>query len=534
MLENNPVLSKTLIAIAVSSMLVATAESSSHREAPYISGQPKVDSTDFYMFNSYEAGREDFVTIIANYIPLQDAYGGPNFFAMDERAKYEIHIDNDGDAKQDMTFRFDFKNSLPNKRKGIELDIGGEKIGVALKNISPLSAENTDGLNFNETYNIDFISPGAGRYKTPITQSANGEKTFVKPYDNVGNKTFTNSVEYEKYVSQFMYNISIPNCDHDGKVFVGQRKDSFVVNLGETFDLVNYVPIEGDSTPGAGDAGGFPGGITQSDVKDDLNDKNTTTIALEIPKACLTGKGNGVIGGWTSASLRQVTIRNPRGNFYYPEISGGALTQVSRLGSPLVNELVIGLREKDRFSSSKPRKDNQFAKFVTNPTLPALLNVLFREPVNSTLGLSGDDAIADLAPTNFPRTDLVAAFLTGFEGVNQMSIVKAAEMLRLNTAIAAVPSAEQNMLGVIGDDLAGFPNGRRPGDDVVDIALRVMMGRLCYPVPVVGQEVDLGLCTPADAAVGTVSFTDGAPINASYFTESFPYLLTPLVGSPNE
>jgi len=533
MLSNKPIFSQTLIAITISAVMITSAQSSSHREAPYIAGQPKVDSTDFYMFNSYEAGREDFVTIIANYIPLQDAFGGPNYYAMDERAKYEIHIDSDGDAKEDLTFRFDFKNILANNRQGIKLDIDGEKVSVPLKNVGPISAENSDNLNFIETYKIDYIPKRQGKSRGAITKASDGNKNFSKPYDYIGNKTFTSAEEYEKYANQFIHTINIPHCDNPGKVFVGQRKDSFTVNLGETFDLVNNVPVEGDSSPGAGDAGGFPGGITQSDLNDDLRNKNTTTIALEIPKSCLVGNGNGVIGGWTSASLRQVSIRNPRGNFYYPEISGGALTQVSRLGNPLVNELVIGLKEKDRFSSSKPRSDKQFSKFVTHPTLPALLNILFKDAVNSTLGLSGDDAISDLAPTNFPRADLVAAFLTGFEGVNQMSTVKAAEMLRLNTSIAAVPASEQSAFGVAGDDLAGFPNGRRPGDDVVDIALRVMMGRLCHPVPVVGEPVDLGLCKPEDAVVGTVAFTDGAPIDASYFTENFPYLLTPVSGSPN-
>jgi len=533
MLRNKNNLSRSLIAVAISSIMIASIEASSHREAPYIAGQPRVDSTDFYMFNSYEPGREDFVTIIANYIPLQDAYGGPNYFAMDSRAKYEIHIDNDGDAKEDLTFRFDFDNVLANKRKGIELNIDGKKVSVPLKNIGPISAEDSENLNFLESYKIDFIPKRQGKLKAPVTHTENGNKTFSKPFDYIGDKTFTSAEEYDKYAMKFMHTINIPHCDNPGKVFVGQRKDSFAVNLGEIFDLVNNVPIEGDSSPGAGDAGGFPGGITQSDLNDDLNDKNITTIALEIPKSCLVGNGNGVIGGWTSASLRQVSIRNPRGNFYYPEISGGALTQVSRLGSPLVNELVIGLKEKDRFSSSKPRSDNQFAKFVTHPTLPALLNILFKDAVNTTLGLSGNDAIADLAPTNFPRADLVAAFLTGFEGVNQMSTVKAAEMLRLNTGIAAVPANEQSTFGVVGDDLAGFPNGRRPGDDVVDIALRVMMGRLCHAIPVAGEATHLGLCSPEDASVGTVPFTDGAPINASYFSESFPYLLTPISGSPN-
>lgn len=190
---------------------------------------------------------------------------------------------------------------------------------------------------------------------------------------------------------------------------------------------------------------------------------------------------------------------------------------------------MIGLADKDRFSSSEPKDDAQFATYVTNPTLPAILDLLFRDAVNSTLGTS----ISNLAPSNLPRTDLVAAFLTGFAGVNQQATVTPSEMLRLNTAIAPKAAAQQSAFGVAGDDLAGFPNGRRPGDDVVDIALRVMMGRLCYPIPVGGVDTDLGLCTSDDAPVGNVPFTDGAPLDASMIDSQFPYLKTPVAGSPN-
>jgi hypothetical protein len=188
---------------------------------------------------------------------------------------------------------------------------------------------------------------------------------------------------------------------------------------------------------------------------------------------------------------------------------------------------VIGLADKDTFSSAQPKDDTQFADYVTHPSLPELLNILFRDAVNTTLGAD----IETLAPTNFPRVDLVTAFLTGFEGVNQLATVTPSEMLRLNTAIAATATTEQSPFGVAGDDLAGFPNGRRPGDDVVDIALRVVMGRLCYPIPVAGTDTDLGLCTPEDASVGNVPFTDGAPSDATMMLSRFPYLALPLAGS---
>ena len=178
-----------------------------------------------------------------------------------------------------------------------------------------------------------------------------------------------------------------------------------------------------------------------------------------------------MVGAWTSASLRQARILNPRPTFNRPEINGGPFTQVSRLSMPLVNEVVIGIPDKDRFNASEPKDDGQFATYVTNPTLPALLDILFRDAVNQTLGTN----IANLAPSNFPRNDLVTAFLTGFKGVNQLAKVTPSEMARLNTMIPATPAAQQSTFGVAGGDLAGFPNGRRPGDDVVDLALRVVM-----------------------------------------------------------
>lgn len=526
-------LTESILAVVVCSTLVSAAtEASSHREAPNISRFPTLDSTDFYAFNSYEQGRGDYVTLIANYIPLQDGYGGPNYFAMDPDATYSIHIDNDGDAVEDITFAFNFKSMLPNDNQGVALTVGPEgnqrSVAVPLKNVGGVAAGNNAAVNFSESYTMTMI---AGEQRTGsttmLTNTMTSSNEFHKPLDYIGDKTFSSMDGYKNYAAQFVYQVAIPGCDAMAKVFVGQRKDPFVVNLGKTFDLVNYVPVEGDSAPGAGDGEGFPGGITQDVANDDLADKNVTAIAVEVPKACVTGEGNGTIGTWTTASLPQARILNPNAKFANNAANGGALTQVSRLGNPLVNELVIGLKDKDTFSTSVPKDDGQFIDYVTHPSLPELLNILFKDAVNTTLGAN----LATLAPTNFPRNDLVTAFLTGFPGVNQLATVTGAEMLRLNTAIAAKAQADQSAFGVAGDDLAGFPNGRRPGDDVVDIALRVVMGRLCYPIPVNGTDTDLGLCTADDASVGNVPFTDGAPLNATMMDASFPYLATPLAGS---
>lgn len=316
---------------------------------------------------------------------------------------------------------------------------------------------------------------------------------FDKPLDNIGNKSISN---YAAYAAKHVYNVNIPNCAKPGRMFVGQRKDPFVVNLGETFDLINIKAPATAFDPNAEKA-----------ATDSLADKNITSIEMEVPIACLTNGTEPVIGAWTTASVRQGRLVNPTPNSSKASKEGGAWTQVSRLGMPLVNEVVIGLKDKDQFNHSKPSGDGQFIDYVTNPTLPALVEILF--------GSAGVKA-----PTNFPRKDLVTAFLTGVKGVNQPANVVPSEMLRLNTTTPV--SATQNRLGVIGGDSAGYPNGRRPGDDVVDISLRVVMGRLC--------TLNIG-CVPGDAPSGTIDFTDGAFVDSTYFDNAFPYLKTPIAGS---
>jgi len=506
-----PIVCLSLAVLSVLSTSIVSA--SSHREAPNVTRFPTIDSTDFYMFRSYEPLRDDFVTFIANYIPLQDPQGGPNYFAMDPAAVYEIHIDNDGDAVEDLTFQFKFKNSLINDNEGIKIEVNKVPVAVSLKTLGKISAEDDSELGFRETYSINMITGDRREGESnPVTNFEGASDTFIKPYDNVGNKTFP---DYKKYADQYIYDINIPGCDIAGKVFVGQRKDSFAVNLGATFDLVNYIPLESF--------------IEQDTKNDDLRGKNVTTIALELPTDCIVSKGD-IIGSWTTASLPQARILNPAASFDKPDVNGGALVQVSRLSHPLVNELVIGLKDKDLFNASEPKDDGQFALYVTNPTFPKILSLLFKDDVNNALGENFDD----LAPTNFPRADLVATFLTGFDGVTNNGSV--AEMLRLNTGLDITEAGKQATLGVAAGDVGGYPNGRRPGDDVVDIALRVVMGALCYPIPVDlnadGTANDnLGLCNPANAVVGDQAFTDGAPLSDDDFDASFPYLKTPLPGA---
>ena len=520
--------------------LTATlAGASSHREAPGITEQPKIDATDFYVFRSYEAGRSDYVTFIANYQPLQAPNGGPNYYTMDPDAIYEIHISNDADAEEEITFQFQFDNNLKDGT-GVQLDIDGKKVAIPLRTAAPLSAASPDANGFlgeTESYGITMIT-GDRRsgQRAALTNSRTGA-TFTKPIDNIGNKTIPN---YADYANSFIYpSVTIPGCATKARAFVGQREEAFAVNLGEIFDLVNFEPIANPANPGwpeYNDPNGSATGIVQDRANDDLIGKaNVTSIALEVPIACLTQGTEPVIGAWTTASLPQAELEDPSPNYEATSVYGGAWVQQSRLSNPLVNEVVVGLPDKDLFNAAEPIIDEALATYVTNPTLPALLNILF----NDRNQLSPNS----IAPTKYPREDLVATFLSGFAGVNQPAGFDAktdlSEMLRLNTTFPVTARNSQKNFGLLAEDLAGFPNGRRPGDDVVDLALRVVMGRLCHDVPLglelgkAQDNINLGYCMPGDAPAGTVPFTDGAPLNAMVMQDAFPYLNTPLRGSPN-
>ncbi|MEL7298687.1 MAG: DUF4331 domain-containing protein, partial [Pseudomonadota bacterium] len=234
-------LQRTLLYTAIACIASSPVTGSSHREAPGITERPKVDATDFYMFRSYETGREGFVTLVANYLPLQDAYGGPNYFTLDDDAAYDIHIDNDGDAVEDLTFRFRFNNQI----QDISLPVGGETVPIPVITSAPggIGPGMLDrmGLNVIETYTVEIIR-GDRRNSGETLINANGGVTpaqFNKPVDNVGEKSIP---DYAAYADAHIFDVNIPGCT-DGRVFVGQRKDPFVVNLGEVFDLVNLNPV---------------------------------------------------------------------------------------------------------------------------------------------------------------------------------------------------------------------------------------------------------------------------------------------------
>ncbi len=476
---------------------------SSHREAPFISGQAKLDATDLYMFRSYEAGRQNFVTILANYQPFQDPQGGPNFYMFDPNGLYEIHIDNNGDAVEDITFQFRFTNTS----KATALTVGGKAVKIPLINSGVLSGVNPAALNVRETFTIDVVRGGRRTARSPVTNAAGGATVFDKPVDNIGDKVFGSATGYATYANLHIYDVTIPGCGTSGRVFVGQRKEPFYIAVGRAFDLFNLNPL----------------GVEVGGNNNDLEGKNVSTLAMELPISCLTAGTEPVIGAFTTASLRQGRLLDgsPATGLGKVTRSGGAWTQVSRLGMPLVNELIIGIDDKDKFNASKPKDDAaKFADYVTNPVLPALIQSLFP---------------AAVAPTNFPRTDLVTVFLKGISGVNQPTAPASgavlAEMLRLNTGIAVTAAAAQNPLGVAAGDNAGFPNGRRPADDVVDLSLRVAMGALCV---LTGATDTLKVgCKPADAPAGGLALTDGVRKTAANYGVTFPYLTTPLPGNLN-
>lgn len=502
-----------------------TAQASSHREAPFITNLPKVDGTDFYMFRSYGQGADsNTVTLIANYQPLQDAYGGPNYFTLDEDAIYEIHIDNDGDAIPDITFRFDFNNVY----QGLAIDTAtGDKVvntTVPLFNIAPVPSGT--GLNVKQKYTVTVINgdPTNGNVAGKITHANGGGSTFIKPVDNIGMKSIPNYVDYIRNGNGgggFIYQVQIPGCAGGGtavgKLFVGQRAEGFVVNLGETFDLIN---VNGTKPPVTGITN-----YTRTSDGNILASKNITSLALQVPSDCLTSAGEPSIGGWTTASLPQARVLNPTpGGYSDASFDGGPYVQLSRLGMPLVNEVVIGLDKKNAFNASEPKGDAQFLQFVKFPTLPKLVEILFGVPAPST-----------------PRTDLVATFLTGLSLTNgqgkvvfsnQVGQAKPSEMLRLNTSIPPKPLPQQKTLGLLACDLAGFPNGRRPIDDVVDIELTVAEGALTPNTGPALQTCAVATEGPPEVINKGVVVTDGALPDPDNYLTRFPYLDVPQPGSP--
>ena len=454
-------------------------QASSHREAPLIVGDPLADNTDVYAFRSTEAGREGFVTLIANWIPFQEPSGGPHFYKFDDNVLYEIKIDNTGDGVEDITYQFRFNTQFKNP----DIVLGMAAPNQALSGtggIEPLITSNEDpDYNEPQLYTVTRQNrPGR-----TTTQLAGG---LITPPNNIGERTTPN---YEAALAQpAVY--PLPN---GGRVFAGQRDEGFYIDVGAVFDTLNLRSIT--------DTGGVDG----------LSGFNVNTVAIEVPIQELTRNGNvpasatadgAVVGVWATASRRSTTVLRPNGK----RLATGPFRQVSRLGNPLVNEVIIPLGLKDTFNSSTPANDAQFAQFVVDPQLAKLLAAVF--------------GIAVPPP---PRNDLVSIFATGIPvnavtGPNYTTFLsdgRPHEMMRLNVAIP--PSASPNRLGLLGGDVAGYPNGRRVGDDVVDISLRAVAGGTPF--------------TPPTNAPPNSTLGDGVDRNDLPYLTRFPYLGTPHSGN---
>lgn len=457
--------------LLVPSMLFA----SSHREAPLITEDPTMDNTDVYVFRSPDA--PNTVTIIANYIPLEEPGIAPNYYNFSPTGVYEIHIDNNGDGKEDITYQFQFRTDVRNANS-------------FLYNTGPVLTLDSANLNVRQFYTVTRID-GPRRSGTPTILGPSGSGTLQVAPANIGPKS---TPDYPSLANAAVYTLTSGT-----KVFAGPRDDPFFVDISAIGDLATLRPIQQLHLvpPVAPSASGVDG----------LKGYNVHTIALQIPIANLVAGGNAptdpnaanaVIGVWATSSRSRVTVLST-GSIRRQSIGG--LSQVSRLGMPLVNEVVMPLALKDIFNASEPSGDfplfnsnADFKNHILDPELAKLFTALY--------GVSVPPA---------PRNDIVQVFLTGIPGLNQPPNVVPAEMIRLNVATPVTPAANVSRLGVIGGDNGGFPNGRRLADDVVDIELRVVAGVL-----VSGFNK-----SPNNA------LTDGVDANDHPFLTSFPYVALP-------
>ena len=454
-----PILAAGLAATAIA---VPLGVGSSHREAPGTMLDPAADDTDLYAFTAKDA--PGAVTVVGNWIPGQNPANGPNFFRFDDRAAYYVNFDNNGDGRYDVRYRFRFKTKVRNKNS-------------FLYALPGTNGFRDPKLNVIQRYNIVRETYRYRRgHRTRVRAKTIARGLPVAP-PNIGPKTFPN---YQTFVGQ-----AVRRLPGGGRVFVGQRDDPFFVDLGATFDDINFRVPTGNKGLG----------------KDDFSGMSISSIVLQLPERKVTrdkksvsgpNARNAVVGVWQSTERRRLQVsrgatisRRKRNRF----------VQVSRLGNPLVNEVVIPLGKKDQFNHTQPNRDAAlYGKYVVKPELAAVMNALFN------VG----------APTD-NRTDIVQALLQGIPGLNQhkgKNALVAKDTLKLNLGTPPASGAE-NRFGVIGGDTAGFPNGRRLGDDVVDIELQVIAGFLK------GNKVPLG---------------DGVDRNDKQFLSSFPYLAPPTSG----
>lgn len=460
---------------------------SSHAEAPLISMDRFADNTDTYAFRSVEAGRDGFVTLIANFIPLQEPSGGPQWFRFDDTVLYEIKIDNTGDGVEDIRYQFQFTTQTFNANTVL-----GQN---TINQDGAISSLNDIDYNMPQTYTVRRIDRTSGRNGRIV---AAGLRT---PPANIGPRVTPN---YETNLGQ----PAIYPLPNGGKVFAGARDEYFYIDLG-VFDGLKLRTI---------DTGGP--GIFNGNGVDSTQNYNVSSIAIEVPIQELTRNfavptgptdPNAVIGVWSTASRRSTRVINQSGT----RTNSGDWVQISRLGNPLVNEVVIPLALKDAFNSLSPKDDAVAAPAVLDPEFPKIVKFALA----SFYGLN-----INIPPA--PRNDLVAIFATGIPvnpitGPNYTTFLSDGqphEYLRLNTAIPVTPIGSQNRLGLLGGDVAGFPNGRRVFDDVTDIALRAVLGGTPF-------TPDFNVA-PNNAAGDGVSANPEGPL-----LTRFPYLLPPNPGN---
>ena len=461
---------------------------SSHREAPEISKDPVADSSDLYAFVSPDD--PDTVTIIANYVPMQLPASGPNFFEFGDDVLYEIHIDSNGDARPDLTYQFRFRTELRNNN-------------TFLYNTGQIKSLDDPNWNRRQFYSVTKVD-------------AHGKSTVLHsklpcPPCNVGKISIP---DYDKLASD-----AVKKLKTGEKVFAGQRADAFFVDLGSIFDLGTLRPFQDKHLVGK-TLFNYAGKAVNA-----LDKLNVHSIAIQVPlaavrrggKKAVRGRDPGaVIGIWTSASRRQVQVR--QGDKKNADVEVGPQVQVSRLGNPLFNEVIVPMAQKDLWNSLSPAEDKRFAGFVEKPELASLLPVLYP-------GLF--DNLAKLNKAKTPRADLVAILLTGIpDGLikdfqNTTGATKA-DMLRLNTAVP--PAKDPKAFGLLAGDLAGFPNGRRIEDDVVSISIRAIAG---VTFALVDQTFK------PDAAAGLVEQGLSIKNVSSKLLKKFPFLGTPFDGFDN-
>jgi hypothetical protein len=448
---------------------------SSHREAPSISKDPVADNTDTYAFRT----PGDTVTIIASYLPGEAPAGGPNFYEFGDDVLYEIHIDNDGDGHPNITYQFRFETKITNPN-------------TFLYNTGPIATLDSTSWNRRQKYTVTRVRRGRDRRSRVLGRG------LVVPPCNVGPRS---TPDYASLANAATYSL-----DDGVKVFAGQRADSFYVDLGSVFDLGTLRPFQNLHLIPMAAAGGV----------DSLATVNVQTIALQVPISDVTRDRSvptdvlsrkSVIGVWATASRQKAKLRAGEDG----SRGVGPWVQVSRLGNPLFNEVIVPMAQKDRWNAVGPHRDSAFAKYVARPELAGLLPVLY------------PGVFPNLAALDADRADLLAILLTGIPegiipGFQNFTGTTQADMLRLNVAIP--PSATPNRLGLLGGDLAGFPNGRRLTDDVVTIELRAVAG-LTY------QLVNPSF-TPDGAAGGIEDGTFGNP--GRVFLDAFPYIGLPYSG----